>query len=67
MATKSDRYLILASDPDDVQWTILLETENADEALDYWTENKGDPSVRIFINTGDYITFDPNEVKNDGS
>lgn len=59
MADNPNRYLILATDPEKVEWSILLETEDADEALDYWSDNKADPSLRVFINTGDFITFQP--------
>lgn len=60
---KADRYLILATDPENVDWTILLQTDDADEALDFWQDNKDDPSLRIAINTGDFITFDPSRAE----
>lgn len=53
-----DKYLILAADPDEGQWTILHQTDNADEAIDYWVENPADHSRRITLFTGDFITFD---------
>lgn len=58
-----NRYLVLATDPDTVDWTILLQTSDADVALDYWQDNQDDPSLRIAINTGDFITFDPGKVE----
>lgn len=51
------KHLILAADPDDGEWSILLETENKDQAAHFWDNMETDPSLRIAIYTGDFITF----------
>jgi len=52
-------YLLLVADPDEKQWTVIMQSDNPDEVLD--EIDKGDPSLRIAINTDDYITFDTRE------
>lgn len=61
-----DRYLILATDPEEINWSILLQTTDVDEALDFWKDNKADPSLRIMINTSNFITFEVDEEESDG-
>jgi hypothetical protein len=51
-------FLILAADPEDEQWTVLHQTVSADEALDFWQDNPGDPSKRFILNTDDFISFE---------
>lgn len=53
------KYLLLAADPDEGQWTILHQSSNPDEILDMI--DKADPSLRIAINTADFITYDTRE------
>lgn len=56
MAT-SDKFIILAADPDEGVWSIVLQTTDQDQALDFWAKNQNDPSKRIMLNTADFITF----------
>lgn len=49
-------YLLLAADPDEKVWTILVQSDNPDDILD--EIEKGDPSLRVGINTDDFIQFD---------
>lgn len=58
---KTDKFLVLACDPEEGQWTILMQTDDADKLLDYWNDNEADPSLRITINTADFITFGTEE------
>jgi len=57
-------YLLLAADPDEKVWTVIAQSDSPDDILD--EIDKGDPSLRIAINTDDYITFDTREGKSDG-
>lgn len=56
-------YLLLAADPVEKKWTILVQSDTPDAVLD--EIDKGDPSLRIGINTDDYITFDTRESDNE--
>ena len=50
-------FLVLAADPSDEIWTVALQTSNEDEALDFWNDVPGDKSLRIMIDTSNYINF----------
>lgn len=59
------RYLILARDPaSDVLWSIVLQTEEIDVALDFWHDLPNDPSDRIMLDTENFITFADQGVPN---
>lgn len=52
-----DKLLVLACDPNEGQWSIVLQTDNPDEAIEFWENQPKDNSRRITINTASYITF----------
>lgn len=56
MATQ-DKILILAADPDEGVWSIVLQTDDKNEVLEFWERQPKDTSKRIQINTGDFIDF----------
>jgi hypothetical protein len=58
-------YLILAADPVEKKWSIVHQSEDINLALDYWNDQPKDESLRITVNTDDFITFDTEEVKDD--
>lgn len=58
-------YLLLAADPEEKVWTVIAQSDDPDEILD--EIDKGDPSLRIAINTDDYITYDTREEPGNGS
>ena len=62
MASKTDKFLVLACDPDEGKWSVIFQSDSADDTLDFWQDNPEDPSPRIAINTADFITFDPTRV-----
>ena len=49
-------FILLAADPDEKQWTVLMQSENADPLLD--EIDKEDSSLRFIVDTNRYITFD---------
>lgn len=55
-------YLLLVADPVENEWTIIAQSDNPDELIDEIAER--DPSLRIVINTENYITFDTKEKTN---
>jgi hypothetical protein len=55
-------YLLLVADPEEKVWSIVVQSETPDAVLD--EIDKSDPSLRIGINTDDYITFDTRETDN---
>lgn len=55
-------YLLLAADPEDKIWTVIAQSDNPDEIID--AIDHGDPSLRIAINTENYVTFDTRETGN---
>lgn len=60
------KFLLLAADPEEGVWSIIAQSDNPDIILD--AIGMGDPSLRIPINTQDYVTFDPREKReNDGA
>ena len=52
-------YLLLVADPEEKQWSIIVQSEEADDIIDEVGEH--DPSLRIVINTEQFITFDTKE------
>lgn len=56
-------YILLAADPEEKIWTVIAQSEDADEILE--EIDKGDPSLRIAINTDNYITYDTREESSD--
>lgn len=64
MNTESpERYIILVADPDDNEWSIILDTKSKDAADTFWDGMEGDPSRRIKLYTGDFITFPVEEIE----
>jgi hypothetical protein len=55
-------YLLLVADPEENEWTIIAQSDNPDKLIDEIGER--DPSLRIVINTENYITFDTKEQDN---
>jgi len=53
-------YLLLAADPDENVWTILLQSDSADDLIDEIQSE--DHSHRIVINTENFITYDTKEA-----
>lgn len=52
-------YLLLVADPEEKVWSIIAQSDDADEIIDEVQEH--DPSLRIVINTETFITFDIKE------
>lgn len=66
MNTESpERYIILVADPDDNEWSIILETKSKESADSFWDGMEGDPSRRIKLFTGDFITFPVEEIQHE--
>lgn len=57
-------YLLLAADPEEKVWSVIAQSDDADEIIE--AIDQGDPSLRIAINTENYITYDVRE-ETDGS
>lgn len=56
---KTGKYLVLAADPVEGEWSIIHQSDDADAALDFLNDGMpNDPSLRIAINTADFITYD---------
>ncbi len=53
-------YLLIAADPVEMKWSVIVQSDSPDEILDQI--DKGDPSLRIGINTDDFITYDTRET-----
>lgn len=52
-------YLLLVADPEEKQWSVLMQSDDPDKIIN--EIDKGDPSLRIAINTDNYINFDTRE------
>jgi len=55
-------YLLLVADPEENEWNVIAQSDNPDTLIDEIAER--DPSLRIVINTENYITFDTKEKTN---
>jgi len=51
------KIIVLALDQDSDEWTILLQTDNPDFALDAVNDLRDDPSPRIILDTSNYMQF----------
>jgi hypothetical protein len=52
-------YLLLVADPEENVWSVIAQTDDANDIID--EIEKHDPSLRIVINTETFITFDVRE------
>lgn len=57
-------YLLLVADPEEKIWSVIAQADDPDEIIDDIGEQ--DPSLRIVINTDNFITFDTKESDNGG-
>lgn len=55
-------YLLLVADPDENDWNVIAQADEADEIIDMVDDY--DPSLRIVLNTDNYVTFPPKEQDN---
>ena len=58
----TDKHIVLACDPDEGVWAVVLQTDDAAKAVQFWQDNIDDPSLRIRIFTGDFINFSTEEA-----
>ena len=53
-------HLLIVADPEENDWNVIAQSDNADDIIDLVDEY--DPSLRIVINTDNYITFPTKET-----